>query len=208
MAHRLGHKHGWAAGPRTALCAGTSSAREPGTWDDSGVKDAWVITDEMGEHLWYSGFDGDAWRIGYAFRAEGEQAFTRSVLAGSDDPRYLIDYADSPFHRTDVTRPVVQQTADGFEMTYGGWILDTVAWPRLRLLARPLQHHAEQPTRRRYADVQHELWTKTEMPSRSMATRTVARPPVSGSPPCTWMKSAALRVLEALPRPVRHRCPR
>ena len=78
---------------------------EPGTWDDSGVKDAWVITDETGEHLWYSGFDGDAWRIGYAFRAEGEQAFTRPVLAGTDDPRYLIDYVDSPFHRTDVTRP-------------------------------------------------------------------------------------------------------
>ena len=99
---------------------------EPGTWDDSGVKDAWVIADDSGEHLWYSGFDGDAWRIGYAFRASGEQAFTRPVLAGTDDPRYLIDFGGSPFHRSDVTRPVVQVTDDGFSMLYGGWILDTV----------------------------------------------------------------------------------
>jgi len=99
---------------------------EPGAWDDSGVKDAWVIADESGEHIWYSGFDGDAWRIGYAFRANGEQAFTRPVLAGTDDPRFLIDYSGSPFHRSDVTRPVVHVSDQGFEMLYGGWIQDTV----------------------------------------------------------------------------------
>ena len=95
--------------PTTPRAAYQFGLGEPGTWDDSGVKDAWVIADDSGEHLWYSGFDGDAWRIGYAFRASGEQAFTRPVLAGTDDPRYLIDFGGSPFHRSDVTRPVVQQ---------------------------------------------------------------------------------------------------
>jgi predicted GH43/DUF377 family glycosyl hydrolase len=99
---------------------------EPGAWDDSGVKDAWVITGVDGDHLWYSGFDGDNWRIGYAFREANEAAFSRSMFFDSGDGRPVLDYEGGPFHRSDVTRPVVTETETGFSMTYGGWTNDTV----------------------------------------------------------------------------------
>ena len=98
----------------------------PGSWDDSGVKDAWVLADEEGEHLWYSGFDGNNWRIGYAFRAVDESAFSRPLVAGTDDARVVLDSSGGPFYRSDVTRPVVVEADDGFEMHFGGWLQDNV----------------------------------------------------------------------------------
>ena len=128
----------WRIGSATSTDGGLSWSRdsaargyqfglgEPGGWDDTGVKDAWVIADESGEHLWYSGFDGDNWRIGYAFRPGGQAAFERTILFETDEGRPIIDYPAGVFHRSDVTRPVVTPRAEGFSLTYAGWSADTV----------------------------------------------------------------------------------
>jgi len=99
---------------------------DPGAWDDSGVKDAWVIQDTTGEHLWYSGFDGTSWRIGYAFRAKNASSFTRPESPITEETRSIISFEDGPFHRSDVTRPVVNSTDNGYSMLYGGWTSGTV----------------------------------------------------------------------------------
>lgn len=93
---------------------------EPGEWDDSGVRDAWVIRDADGEHLWYSGFDGDAWQIGYAFRAENAGSFERASNPFTNEGRPVVRTADSLFHRSGVTRPVVYEANGGFRMHYAG----------------------------------------------------------------------------------------
>ena len=75
--------------------------------DDSGVKDAWgspmrrVSTSVQ----WV---DGDAWRIGYAFRAEEQPSPSRP--RGHRRPRYLIDYVDS---RSTALMQSVSCSADG-----------------------------------------------------------------------------------------------
>lgn len=93
---------------------------EPGEWDDSGVRDAWVETDEDGEHLWYAGFDGDTWQIGYAIRAPGEASFSRASNPFSGEGRPVVQSDASLFHRTHASRPVVTTAVDGLHMFYAG----------------------------------------------------------------------------------------
>jgi len=93
---------------------------EPGEWDDSGVRDAWVEIDADGEHLWYAGSDGDTWQIGYAIRAPGAASFTRASNPFSGEGRPVIQTDASLFHRTHASRPVVTKVADGLHMFYAG----------------------------------------------------------------------------------------
>lgn len=44
---------------------------ENGSWDDSGVADPSVILDGGGYKMWYAGYDGLGWRIGYATSSDG-----------------------------------------------------------------------------------------------------------------------------------------
>jgi len=93
---------------------------EPGDWDDSGVRDAWALTDESGTHLWYAGFDGDTWRIGYAHREPGASSFERAINPFTEEGRAVVEPDGGFFHRTHVTRPVVAASEDGFHMHYAG----------------------------------------------------------------------------------------
>jgi predicted GH43/DUF377 family glycosyl hydrolase len=93
---------------------------EPGTWDDSGVKDAWVIADEDGEHLWYAGFNGSNWRGGYAFRPSGQNSFDRTIHESSETERPVLTITGGLFHRSGIERPIVTQTGDGFDVIFAG----------------------------------------------------------------------------------------
>ena len=44
---------------------------ESGTWDDSHVHSPTIFFDGIEYHMWYSGYDGSNWRIGYAISADG-----------------------------------------------------------------------------------------------------------------------------------------
>ncbi len=94
----------------------------PGDLDDSGVRDPWVVpgVDEDGNpgiHLWYSGFDGDTWRVFYAWRAEGDDAFTRATNETSGETRAVVDVTDGLFHPDGVRRPVLVQGLRGDDDT-------------------------------------------------------------------------------------------
>jgi len=39
-----------------------------GSWDDNGIRDAYLEKDGEYTHLYYSGFDGQQWQIGYAYQ--------------------------------------------------------------------------------------------------------------------------------------------
>ena len=93
---------------------------EPGAWDDSGVRDPYVIRDSTGEHLWYAGADGDNWRIGYAFRAKGTSSFERTFLSTTEEARPVVGLSGGLFHRGGVDRPIVHADGDGFAMVYAG----------------------------------------------------------------------------------------
>jgi predicted GH43/DUF377 family glycosyl hydrolase len=96
------------------------TAGEPGAWDDSGVRDPFVIQDADGEHLWYSGSDGSNWRIGYAFRAAGTSSFERTILTITEEARSVVGLAGGLFHRGGVSRPVVHAIDDGYAMLFAG----------------------------------------------------------------------------------------
>jgi hypothetical protein len=97
----------------------------PGEWDDSGVQDAWVVTDETGDHLWYAGFDGNVWRGGYAFRADAADEWLRAMIGDTEQPRPVLDTIGGLFHPDGVQRPVVLPTSDGLEVWFSGINGDT-----------------------------------------------------------------------------------
>jgi len=107
--HVEGVEDAWAFG------AGT-----PGDWDDSGVRDAWVRWDaEAGIYrLWYAGFDGLIWQIGYAERAPGG-VWSRSVDADGESRPVLVTGSGS-FGVTAIRRPVVVEDGDDLAMWYTG----------------------------------------------------------------------------------------
>ena len=93
----------------------------PGEWDDSGVRDPYVISDESGDHLWYSGYDGEAWRLGYAFREAGGTTWERSRSEQTDETRPILTTAGSLFHPDGVRRPVAVPDGDGWWVWYAGY---------------------------------------------------------------------------------------
>lgn len=91
----------------------------PGEWDDSGVRHPMVRagTNEeglAGDHLWYAGFDGDLWRVGYAFRPSGEEAFDRweDPIEGTAEP--VSNALGTPYAVDGVQRPVLYADDAGF----------------------------------------------------------------------------------------------
>lgn len=103
-------------GPDDPWIFGTGA---PGQIDDSSVRQPYVLVSDGVEHLWYAGSDGDAWRIGYAWREVGSSTWTR---AGTDDiTRAIVQPYDGNFDADDVYRPVVSQGEDGvYRMLYTG----------------------------------------------------------------------------------------
>jgi predicted GH43/DUF377 family glycosyl hydrolase/DNA-binding beta-propeller fold protein YncE len=96
-------------------------AGSAGDWDDSGVQDAWLLSDdgsisgEVGDHMWYAGFDGDSWRIGYAWRADGSEDWVRAETVETEEPRPVLTTTGGMFHPSGLHRPVV--TAEGGDLT-------------------------------------------------------------------------------------------
>ncbi len=95
-------------------------ADAPGTWNDSGVKDPYVLADGDVERMWFSGFDGDVWQVGYAERAVGALAW--EVAADSEGtPREILTAATGSLGAAGVSRPVVAGTDGGFRLLFAGW---------------------------------------------------------------------------------------
>ncbi|MCB9744938.1 MAG: beta-propeller fold lactonase family protein [Alphaproteobacteria bacterium] len=93
----------------------------PGQFDDSAVRQPWVLEIDGVEHLWYSAFDGSSWRIGYASRAEGEAEFSRAQDPVSDEPRAVLSLYTGNFDAREATRPVVWVDEEGlYNVLYTG----------------------------------------------------------------------------------------
>jgi predicted GH43/DUF377 family glycosyl hydrolase/DNA-binding beta-propeller fold protein YncE len=93
----------------------------PGTWDDSGVRDAFVLTDTTGDHMWYAGNDGNFWQGGYAFRAHGSSEFERHMIPELDVTAPVLNLTGGLFHAGGVLRPVVEQTPNGYAIWFAGY---------------------------------------------------------------------------------------
>ncbi len=99
------------------------NAGAPGDWDDSGVKDPMAQVDDNGTiHLWFSGFDGNQWHLGYAEDADGLSG-TGAFAVSTDingSPRAVMDPAEGSFGASDLVRPVTVPTTDGWTLWYTG----------------------------------------------------------------------------------------
>lgn len=99
----------------------------PGDWDDSGVRHPMVIsgTDDAGvagDHIWYSGFDGDLWRVGYAFRPAGDELFDRWEDPIDGTPEPVAGAEGTPFALGGIEGPVFYDDGQG---GYLGFIAGT-----------------------------------------------------------------------------------
>jgi DNA-binding beta-propeller fold protein YncE len=95
-------------------------ADAPGTWNDSGVKDPFVVSDGDVERMWFSGFDGDVWQLGYAERKSGATVW-RAASDSEGTPRPILLSATGSLGAAGVSRPIVQTEAEGFRVLYAGW---------------------------------------------------------------------------------------
>ena len=78
------------------------------------------VADADGEHLFYAGYDGDAWHIGHAFRESAELDWVRAHDTSSDELRPVITQIGALFGAEGLVRPVVERTADGWNVWYAG----------------------------------------------------------------------------------------
>ncbi|MFZ5481204.1 MAG: hypothetical protein ACOZNI_30880 [Myxococcota bacterium] len=98
----------------------TFDAGGPGEWFDSGVRHPWVTAGPDGAtYLWFSGDSGEAWQIGFAERASGDDDFTvASDAEGAARP--VIASAAGGFGAGGVQHPVVVDDGDGYTLWYAG----------------------------------------------------------------------------------------
>ena len=81
----------------------------PGSWDDSGVRDGKIQFEEDQLRLWYSGFDGEQWRVGSSLQVENE--WNRLEEATVDQ---------GWFHSEGVRRPLPSYINGQWFLYYGG----------------------------------------------------------------------------------------
>ncbi|NOY26085.1 MAG: beta-propeller fold lactonase family protein [Oligoflexia bacterium] len=104
----------------------------PGWWDDSGVRDPYVIVGSDGVwQMWYAGFDGDVWRVGYATRDGIDGTWTRFEDPVSQEKRAILGISSSLFHPDGALRPVVLTPSQNSDL--GGNGLDWQGWYAGRL---------------------------------------------------------------------------
>ncbi len=94
------------------------AAGSPGEWDDSGVRDPFFVADPEGEHLYYAGFDGDAWHVGHAMRIDDE--WVRAVDPSTEELRPVIAEIGGLFGAEGLVRPVAERTPDAWSVWYAG----------------------------------------------------------------------------------------
>jgi DNA-binding beta-propeller fold protein YncE len=85
---------------------------DPGTFDDSGVRDPMPVVDGDRLDLWYAGFDGTSWRIGVATR-QPDGSFLRRVSPTADQAEPMLGTIDRSFATTSVQAPVAELQGDG-----------------------------------------------------------------------------------------------
>jgi hypothetical protein len=95
-------------------------ADAPGTWNDSGVKDPYVVTDGDVERMWFSGYDGDILQVGYAERKAGQLGWRVAEDSGGT-PRAILSAAAGSIGARGVSRPIATPTDAGWALTYAGW---------------------------------------------------------------------------------------
>lgn len=98
------------------LGAGTA-----GTFDDSGVKDPVVREVDGTLHLWYAGFDGEAWAIGHATRPVGSGTFTRTLDPVVDLPAPVLAGSAQSFSDDGVESPLILGSGAAVEALYAGF---------------------------------------------------------------------------------------
>ncbi len=92
----------------------------PGDWDDSGVRDPWVVVTDEGQHLFYAGSDGDLWRLGHAFRASADDEWERAEDAVTEDPRPVFGVTNGLFHADGVRRPLASWDSERWSVWFSG----------------------------------------------------------------------------------------
>ena len=125
-----------APGANTSWQLGTG---DPGEFDDAGVADPLVVVGDDGVvHLWYAGFDGSTWRIGYATRG-ASGAWTRQLDPVTKDAAPALPAFGGGFAAGGVFSPTLVPTPDGLRIAFAGYDgtdLATQLTPRVGL-ARP-----------------------------------------------------------------------
>ncbi len=96
----------------------------PGEFDDSSVRGPSVLRDEDAglEHLWYAGFDGDTFRLGYASRAlDSDDPWERVLDLTTEEARPVLSGLDGSFDSLRALRPVATWSeAEGYRVLYTG----------------------------------------------------------------------------------------
>jgi predicted GH43/DUF377 family glycosyl hydrolase len=95
----------------------------PGDWDDSAVHAPFVIDQDGTLDLWYGGFDGTTWRIGFATSTDDGFTWTRGANDASDETPYVMQATTGRFDFSGVDRPVVWDDGEGFSAFYQGFDL-------------------------------------------------------------------------------------
>lgn len=97
----------------------TLTAGGAGDWNDSGVKDPVAeVAADGSVRLWFAGFDGAQWSLGYA-EDDGDGVFVGSIRADGA-PRAVLAPAAGSFGVSDIVRPVVEPSEDGWTLWYTG----------------------------------------------------------------------------------------
>jgi len=86
----------------------------PGAWDDEGVSHPCVVKDRSIYKMWFAGYDGSVWRIGYATSNDGV-LWTRDV----GNPVLAVGQSGS-WDESDVGSPWVIKEGSGYRMWYVG----------------------------------------------------------------------------------------
>lgn len=94
-------------------------AGAPGSWNDSGVADPFVVRDGDVDRMWFSGFDGSVWQIGYAERDVGDVDWRESEAANGE-AREVLAVAGGALGVEGLVRPVARQLSTGWEFMYAG----------------------------------------------------------------------------------------
>jgi hypothetical protein len=91
----------------------------PGGFDDSGVKDPTVVSIDGEPHLYYSGFDGSAWRIGYGTFADDGSIEVR-IDPAAEVPAPVLAGASRTFSAVGVESPALLETGDLLTFLFAG----------------------------------------------------------------------------------------
>ena len=89
----------------------------PGSWDDSGVRDPFVLRIDGTDHMWFSGASGDTWQVGYATRESDADPWVTAV-DGEGEPRPVLPLFSGNIGVFGVVRPVVYLEGEVYRLWY------------------------------------------------------------------------------------------